>query len=169
MQEKTKGEFFMQRLRISSAGSWLTSSWIIPHPSLSGAPSLALLLPLLTSGPDLRAWPACWVSVEFLLTPIPRKGSSSTTTGTINCRRVFCWFCSCFFGNNLCTKLNSLVFVYSISILRSRESDGGAIYFGRILTRLGVSDLYCKFSGWFFDFFPVNLLLVRSQQARQPK
>jgi len=35
---------------------------------------------ILTSGPDLGAWPECWVSVEFLHVPIPRKGSGSTTT-----------------------------------------------------------------------------------------
>jgi len=50
------------------------------HPSLSGAPSSALLLPSLTSGPDLGARPDCWVSVEFLHATIPRKGSGSTTT-----------------------------------------------------------------------------------------
>jgi len=33
-----------------------------PHLSLSGVPSLALLLPFFTSGPDLGAWPDCWVS-----------------------------------------------------------------------------------------------------------
>jgi len=33
-----------------------------------------------TSGPNLGAWPDCWVSVEFLHDPIPRKGSGSTTT-----------------------------------------------------------------------------------------
>jgi len=31
-----------------------------------GAPYLAPLLPFLVSGPDLRVWPDCWVSVEFL-------------------------------------------------------------------------------------------------------
>jgi len=50
------------------------------HPSLSGAPSSALHLPFLTSGPDLGAWPDCWVSMEFLHALIPRKGSGSTTT-----------------------------------------------------------------------------------------
>jgi len=34
---------------------------------------------ILTSGPDLAAWPDCWVSVKFLQAPIPRKGSGSTT------------------------------------------------------------------------------------------
>jgi len=37
-----------------------------------------------------------------------------------------------------------------------------ALYFGQILTRWGVA--VSKFSGWFVDFFPVNLLLVRAQQ-----
>jgi len=40
----------------------------------------AAKLQLLTFGPDLGAWPDCWVSVEFLYAPIPRKGSSSTIT-----------------------------------------------------------------------------------------
>jgi len=35
---------------------------------------------ILTSGSDLGAWPDCWVSVEFLHAPIPRKGSGSTPT-----------------------------------------------------------------------------------------
>jgi len=34
---------------------YLISSWIVPHPSLSGAPSLTLLLLFFTSGPDLGA------------------------------------------------------------------------------------------------------------------
>jgi len=41
---------------------------------------LALLLPFLTSVPDLGAWPDYWVSVEFLHAPIPRRASGSTTT-----------------------------------------------------------------------------------------
>jgi len=40
----------------------------------------ALILPFLTSGSDLEAWPDCWAFVEFLRAPIPRKGSGSTTT-----------------------------------------------------------------------------------------
>jgi len=44
------------------------------------APSLALLPFFTSAGPDLGAWPDCWVSVEFLHGPIPRKGSGSTTT-----------------------------------------------------------------------------------------
>jgi len=55
-----------------------TSSLTVPHPSLYGVPSSAPLLPLLTSGPDLGAWPDCWVSVEFLHAPIPQMGSGST-------------------------------------------------------------------------------------------
>ena len=31
-------------------------------------------------GLELGVWPDCWVSVEFLLAPIPWKGSGSTTT-----------------------------------------------------------------------------------------
>jgi len=67
----------------------ITSSLTVPHPSLSGAPSSALL-PFLTSDPDLGAWPDCWVSVEFLHTPIPRKGLGSTTITTrISVVRIF--------------------------------------------------------------------------------
>jgi len=54
--------------------------WLAPWLSRIWA-SLALL-PFLTSGPDLGAWPDCWASVEFLHAPITRKGSSSTTTTT---------------------------------------------------------------------------------------
>jgi len=54
---------------------------IVPHLSHSGRPSLTLL-PFLTSGPDLGAWPDCWISTKFLHTIIPRKGSGSTTTTT---------------------------------------------------------------------------------------
>jgi len=61
-QDKTEGVFLLQRL-------WR----IVPHPSLFGAPSLALF-PFLTSGPDLGVWPDCWVFVEFFHAPIPRKG-----------------------------------------------------------------------------------------------
>jgi len=53
-------------------------------------------------------------------------------------------------------------FVCAIFILLSRKSDV-ALYFGRILTRLGVSDF--QVSVYFFDFFPVNLLLVQSHHA----
>jgi len=60
MQDKTEGELYLR---------------------LSDAPSLALLLPFLTSGPDLiRAWPDCWVSAKFLCAPISRKGVDSTST-----------------------------------------------------------------------------------------
>jgi len=38
------------------------------------------------------------------------------------------------------------------------------LYFGRIRTRLGVTDssYRFKFFGWFFDFFPFNLLFAPS-------
>jgi len=45
---------------------WLTFFLTASHPSLSGAPFSAPLLPFLTSGTDLVAWPDCWVSVEWL-------------------------------------------------------------------------------------------------------
>jgi len=44
----------------------------------------------LTSGPNLGAWPDCWVSVEFFHASIPRKGSGSTTTTTT--KRSICCF-----------------------------------------------------------------------------
>ena len=46
--------------------------------------SLAPLSLFSIYGPDLGVWPDCWVSAEFLHTPIPRKGSGSTTTTVIN-------------------------------------------------------------------------------------
>ena len=46
--------------------------------------SLAPLSLFSIYGPDLGVWPDCWVSAEFLRTPIPRKGSGSTTTKVIN-------------------------------------------------------------------------------------
>jgi len=39
-----------------------------------------------------------------------------------------------------------------------------ALYFGRIRTRLGV--VYFQALRLFFDFLPLNLLLVRSHQAK---
>ena len=44
--------------------------------------SLAPLFLFSIYGPDLGVWPDCWVSEEFLRTPIPRKGSGSTTSTT---------------------------------------------------------------------------------------
>ena len=41
--------------------------------------SLAPLSLFLTYGPYLGVWPDCWVVAEFICTPIPRKGSDSTT------------------------------------------------------------------------------------------
>jgi len=68
------------------------------------------------------------------------------------------------FCNIVRTSFVVCLFICSIFILLSRESDGGAIlYFGRIRTRLGVS--ISEFSGCFVDFLPLNLLLVRSNQA----
>jgi len=52
---------------------------IVSYLSLSGAPSLTLLLPLI-SGPDLEVCPDCWVSAEFLHVPISQKGSGSIAT-----------------------------------------------------------------------------------------
>jgi len=50
---------------------------------------------------------------------------------------------------------------YPIFILLSRESDAYAIFGRQLAYELPIS----KFSGRFFDFFSVNLLLVRSHQA----
>jgi len=60
----------------------------VPHLSLFGMPFLALLLPSLISGPDLGAWPDCWVSVEFPLALTTQKWSGSTTT-TLNVELIF--------------------------------------------------------------------------------
>jgi len=62
--------------------------WIVPHLSLPGAPSLALLL-FLISGRDLGAWLDYGVYVEFLSAPIPRKGSGSTTTTKQSSKKPF--------------------------------------------------------------------------------
>jgi len=43
----------------------VASFWIVLHLSLTGAPSLALLLLSLISGPDFREWLDCWVIAEF--------------------------------------------------------------------------------------------------------
>jgi len=51
---------------------------------------------------------------------------------------------------------------YSIFILLS-EKTTMALNFGRNFTRLGV--VHFQVSGSFFDFLPVNLLLIRSHQA----
>ena len=50
--------------------------------SFTPSHSLAPLSLFLIYGPDLKAWPDCWVSAEFLRAPIPRKGLGSTTTTT---------------------------------------------------------------------------------------
>jgi len=75
MQDKTE-EFFLHHLRTHYAGSNSPPSgiWIVPHLSLSDAPSLALLLPFLTSGPDLGAWPECWVSMDSSVPPFLGRG-----------------------------------------------------------------------------------------------
>jgi len=52
---------------------------ISAHFSNRGAGDLLLFL---MSGPDIGAWPDCWVSVEFFYASIPRKGSGSTTITT---------------------------------------------------------------------------------------
>jgi len=81
MQDETKGEFFLQPCR-----HHLQDLIHLPLDCRSseplGMPSLALLLPFLTSGPDLGTWPDCWVSVDFLRALILRKGSGITTITT---------------------------------------------------------------------------------------
>jgi len=62
VQDKTEEEFFLQHLRTSSAGSSSHLLLDCPAPSLPGVLSLAPLLPFLSFGPDLGAWPDCWVS-----------------------------------------------------------------------------------------------------------
>jgi len=79
LQDKTEGEFFLQCLRSSTAGSnsppsRLSCIWTSPARHI-GTTSSSLI-----SGPGFRAWPDCWVSAQFLHAPIPRKGSRSTTT-----------------------------------------------------------------------------------------
>jgi len=81
MQDKTE-EFFLQHLHTASAGPYS------PPPGLSYTwASMARHLshyyfhfwPLVQT---LRAWPDCYISVEFLHAPIPWKGSDSSITTT---------------------------------------------------------------------------------------
>jgi len=78
--KKAKGVRQVKILGTTALQDLAYSFWIVPRLSLSGMPSLAPLLPFLTSGPDLGAWPDCWVFVEFLYASIFPKGSGSTTT-----------------------------------------------------------------------------------------
>jgi len=66
MQDKTEGEFFLQRLRTSSAGSYLLLDCPVSEPLRP--PSLALL-PFLTYGSDREAWPDCCGSSWSSLAP----------------------------------------------------------------------------------------------------
>jgi len=50
-----------------ASASWRTAL----HQSLFSVPFLVLPLLSLLSDSDLKAWPDCWVSVDFLLSPIP--------------------------------------------------------------------------------------------------
>ena len=70
--------------------SIISSSTVLPLNPFVNL-SLAPLSLFLIYGPDLDVWPDCWVSAEFLRTPIPRKGSGSitTTTSTPNFRHFF--------------------------------------------------------------------------------
>jgi len=54
--------------------------------------------------------------------------------------------------------------LFVLSLFSCHEKSTVALYFGRIITRLGVA--YSNFSGCFFDFLPVNLLLVRATKQR---
>jgi len=61
----------------------------------------------------------------------------------------------------------SFLFSY-IFILLSRESDGGAIFWTNphpLRSYPLRSYPFLSFSGCFFDFLPLNLLLIRSHQA----
>jgi len=80
MQDKTE-EFFLQRLRTTLCRIIAHLLLVCPHLSLSGAPSLALLIPFLTAFcPNFGAWPDCWVSVKFFHAPSLGRGRVECTT-----------------------------------------------------------------------------------------
>jgi len=58
--------------------------------------------------------------------------------------------------------MDCLLLFCSIFILLSQESEGCAIFW---TNPHSLKSCGFEFFGWFFDFFPVNLLLVRSCQA----
>jgi len=66
--------------------------------------------------------------------------------------------------NTVINKLIILLVCFVPSLSSYHEKATVPIYFEPILTRLGVADFQA--SGWFFNFFPVILLLVRSHQAK---
>ena len=67
--------------------SIISSSTVLPLNPFVNL-SLAPLSLFLTCGPDFGVWPDCWVSAEFLRTPILRKGSRSTTTTKIKVKII---------------------------------------------------------------------------------
>jgi len=68
---RKKGGDLITTLRRRDVGAVVAKSVHVPKmASLSGALSLALLLPFLISGPDFRAWPDCWVPPR----PHPSEG-----------------------------------------------------------------------------------------------
>jgi len=56
--------------------------------------------------------------------------------------------------------IEKYLFVFSIFILLSRENDGGVIFLDEFAPAYELSNSDC-----FFDFLPLNWLLVRSRQA----
>jgi len=74
-QDKTEGKFFLQRLRTPSAGSNLTQLLDCSASEPFWRANFGtILLPFLTSGPDLEAWPDCWVSVGSITPPFFKTG-----------------------------------------------------------------------------------------------
>ena len=63
--------------------SIISSSIVLPLNPFANL-SLAPLFLFSIYGPDLGVWPDCWVSAEYLHAAVPRKGSGSTTTTTMN-------------------------------------------------------------------------------------
>jgi len=64
---------------------------------------------------------------------------------------------------HLALNVNVSFFVCCIFILLTRESDGGAVFWTNAHPLRSI--VHFRVFGCFFDFLPLNLLLVRSHQA----
>jgi len=90
-----------------------------PTSGNSDAPSLALLLSFLISGPDLGVWLDCWVSAEFLRTP-PLGSGQGVLPSNINSDHVAVCYLSGLFlaslSHFLCFQASGTLFsVVSVS------------------------------------------------------
>jgi len=86
------------------------------HLSLSGTPSLALLLLFLIFCPDLEAWPDYWVSAKFIGVLITRKGSHSTTSTTTG--KIFKFLFVCHKNSDLCINFELIKLLKQSALLK---------------------------------------------------